>query len=48
VATAELIIDSDWRKILWDNAAHLYRIEEPPESWRRSALAELATEGSTR
>jgi predicted TIM-barrel fold metal-dependent hydrolase len=36
------------RKILWDNAASLYRIEEPPESWRRSALAELAMGGSTR
>jgi predicted TIM-barrel fold metal-dependent hydrolase len=35
-------------KILWDNAAHLYRIDDPPESWRRSALAELASGGSTR
>jgi predicted TIM-barrel fold metal-dependent hydrolase len=26
------------RKILWENAAKLYRIEAPPNSWRESSL----------
>jgi hypothetical protein len=30
------------RKILWENAAALYRIEEPSESWRSEAAAALA------
>ena len=25
------------QKILWDNAASLYRIEDPPPSWRQPA-----------
>jgi predicted TIM-barrel fold metal-dependent hydrolase len=35
-------------KILWDNAARLYRIEDPPESWRQKAMTELAAAGRAR
>jgi predicted TIM-barrel fold metal-dependent hydrolase len=35
------------RKILWENAAALYRIEEPSESWRSAASAALVA-GSAR
>ncbi len=42
-------LDSNTRgKILWDNAARLYRIKEPPSSWRQETLAGLAALGSTR
>jgi len=33
------------RRILWGNAAQLYRIEDPPESWRQAALNTLAVTG---
>ena len=34
------------RKILWENAAKLYKIVEPPPSWHREArAASSATEG---
>ena len=29
--------DATRRKILWGNAARLYRIEEPSDAWRREA-----------
>ena len=28
------LVAGDRRKILWENSSRLYRIEEPPESWR--------------
>jgi uncharacterized protein len=31
------------RKILWENAAKLYQIEEPPESWCQASLTGAAT-----
>jgi predicted TIM-barrel fold metal-dependent hydrolase len=36
------------RKILWDNAARLYGIEEPPDAWRQTAFAALSAAGSAR
>jgi predicted TIM-barrel fold metal-dependent hydrolase len=34
------------RKILWDNAAKLYRIAEPPQDWQRAAARSIAAAGS--
>ncbi len=36
------------RRILWDNAAQLYRIEEPPAAWRRDVLRSLAAKSAER
>jgi predicted TIM-barrel fold metal-dependent hydrolase len=33
------------RKILWDNAARLYRIDDPPARWQEATLHELAVTG---
>lgn len=33
------------RKILWDNAARLYGIEDPPDSWRRDAELAVSSSG---
>jgi uncharacterized protein len=33
------------RKILWDNAARLYRIDDPPARWQEATLSELAVTG---